>query len=605
VSGRGGAQRRLKIVMVNWANKILAAGWKPKLVLTARIAWIAVTASAMLLTVLMVIRAYLPVPIFDQWCELTGSDIVAHLFVPFNDHVIFFSRLVFLIDHWLFSASNVFSEFTILVLQLTTAATLAYVAMRAKLSAVFIGFIFIALFWAYQFPNFIVGFCVHNVGVFTAAVGAFAVLGCRRERGLVWALILGFVATLTWANGFLVGFLLPPLAYCLGLPRRHVISAAAGSAAMVAIFFLCIFLNPQGRSQSDFMPVLERIGTVCFYFGVLLGAPISRLVFRSIEMTNASLIGAAVLGYTFLALQIFLIVKAYNRIRLRQEPELLVLISVALFILGTIMIIAVGRAVEYPIYTAATGRYATPVLISWIVMILLAGIVLRGEAKWIAMAPSLVAGLLGIVMAASQPFILKAVITSPGMSPIQAGASGQYLGPKHLADRTGTVTAILSGVIDPAAFRTIYNLDDKMLLPLIERLHAAHLAPFNEAWAGWFGKTLPTFIQSKGLCRGTIDTLIPLPQGGWRVGGTFETQARRSNKILFLSGRKLVIGYGVHSPGRTLWEAVFNSNERWQGHISGIAGGNVTAYAFDEHKNSICELGDVLLTSSGGSGRGN
>jgi len=582
---------------------LLAVDRERPIVTIAMYAWWTLAAVVILLTLLMTIRAYLPIPIWDEWAFLTAADHIAKLFVPHANHVIFFPHLFYLIDKTLFSGSEIFDLFAALAIGFIDAVLLAWVAWRAGLSFIYCGFVFIALFWAYPITNFVTGFDLQIIGVYAAATAAFAVLAFRRERGLVWAVILGFVATFSMANGLLTGVLLAPLAYFLALPRRHVVVAAVSGAAMAAGYFLCMlpYRTPSlcAAVYSDAhvgASALSSIGTIATYFGVYLGVPIERLIFRSSAMSDATVLIAAVIGYAGLALLSFLILKAYRANQLRRQPALLTLISVALFVVATGVLTAYGRGVECPMYTAGTGRYGTPQVMFWMVTILIAGVAKLSDKPWGAKVPAAAAVLLGLAMAVSEPFIMKTAITSPGMSSSEVTAREQFV-TQHQADRLGAVTAILSNVDDEAAF--VFVSQYRELNVRAAPLRAAKLAPFDSAWARWLGEQLPSSIQRNNTgCQGTLDTVIPLSEGGWRVSGEFHGPETYASKVILLSTDGRVVGYGMRSPGRTLFEAMLNSNPRWQGHISGMARGEVISYALDLHKNSACAFGHISLMPS-------
>jgi hypothetical protein len=563
-------------------------------------------------TGVMVARAHLPIPINDQWLERTADLVRQNLFSPFNVHVILFSRLFFLLDFYIFSGTYAFSQTVILAIQLSTAAMLAYAAHRAKLSALYSSLAFIALLWAYNFANFLSGFCIHNVAVFAAAIGSFLSLAYCRKYGLALAITLGLIATMNWVNGIFVGIFLAPLAYALGLPRRQIWTAAVGGVAIIFLYLICVYIHPygpMGGAQGN-PSTLEFIGTAIAFFGILIGTPIARLIFQSSEMSNLSLISAAVIGYTCVALLAYHLVwvlktpslwrmgTAASDRTLAAIPEplrrtLLVLVAISLFTLGTLAVIAIGRTMVFPLYSAATGRYGTPALILWVVTLYISAIVRSQKPNRLRAAVNVFSLLFTVAMVASQPFIIRMVIASPGMTSPNEQASGQYILPRHLADRTGALTATLSKVDDETAFYSIYQFNDQMLLNKAETLRAANLAPFDEVWAQWLGRPPAASIhETVPNCRGTINSFTPLGIHGWRTEGDFSSRLSRNYRRFILVADGTVVGYGLQSPGRTLWEAFFNTNSHWQGHIRPGTVGSVAVYALDDEMKSMCRLAE-------------
>jgi hypothetical protein len=220
---------------------------------------------------------------------------------------------------------------------------------------------------------------------------------------------------------------------------------------------------------------------------------------------------------------------------------------------------------------------------------------------WLAAVTASAGVLACLVMAASQPFIMRMVLTSAPDRPsatVAPDQSGQHAMAWRLADRQAALTAILSGVYDQDAFESIYPLPEE-LPDRVSKLRAARMAPFNDPWSQWFGSTLSKEVSiSRQDCSGGFSTVSALGPETWRVSGWDQGPGgHAARRIVLLSNAGVVIGYGVRSPGNTLNEALKASGHQWMGHVSASAGTLVTAYVLDAPEKSACSIGSTTLES--------
>ncbi|MEI9928752.1 MAG: hypothetical protein WDN44_15070 [Sphingomonas sp.] len=277
---------------------------------------------------------------------------------------------------------------------------------------------------------------------------------------------------------------------------------------------------------------LEYIGSILGYLGVYLGAPVGRLLFRAQGFSDATILGTALIGYAALAVAwLALVVRAFLDDKLRRKPELLFLVALLAFLVGTAAVTAYGRGFECPVASAATSRYGTSAVMFWTVLVLLAGMVKFSSHRWAELVPTAGAALFGLAIVVSQPVIVKAMIVSPGMGPSSADQrTEQFLGGGHQADRVGAMTAILSNVADNAALRFVM-IPDQHEIERFGVLRAHRMAPFDREWTRWLGSPLPASLdRNDSSCRGTLDTFEPLSGGGWRIGGTLEDRPSNSRR---------------------------------------------------------------------------
>lgn len=569
-----------------------------------------IAAGIIFTTVLMTVRAYLPMPVGDQWEEVTAADHFRRLFSPHNEHVLLFPRLLFIVDKHYFGGSNVFNETMTFLIQFLHAAMLWFVARRAGLAALLSsGVILATLFWCYQYENFINGFQVQFVGVCALATAALVTLGFMRERGVWGAIAFGFIATLTMSNGLLVGILLVMLAFCMKLPGRSIGILFLGAAVMTGVYLYLRHsaVSIDGSTPAAFRNLLGALAhptSVLVYWVTYLGGPFGRLLFHGDIRSKIAVLVAGTIGFCGLGILLLAWTTVWRRFRGEEtrETSLLVLIHIALFSVASALVTALGRSQIFPIYQAFSGRYGMLALVFWLCLTLL---VWRLALSWktsLSAIPGCVGVFLCLVMAASQPFIMRMVLTSPADRPNATNAleqSGQHAMAWRLADRRAAWTAILSGVYDEEAMESIYPRPEE-LPQRISKLRAARMAPFNETWSQWLGSTLPNGMSiSPETCIGGFASVNALGPGTWRVSGWDQgVRGRAADRILLLSSGGIVIGYGLRSPGDTLEEALMGSDHHWWGHASGAGGALVTAYALDSSGTSACFIGSTKLEPS-------
>lgn len=569
----------------------------------AAAAWFGLGTLTALLLVVMIWRTFIGVPHWDSWGLLTLDEVFGGFFDSLNGHVSMAPRLVYAADIAWFSGSLALSMVVTVLLVLAASLLMVWVCRRAGLSWVYQGFCVIILFWAYPAANFLSAFNVQIVAVFVLAAFTFAcaAFGERRGRGI--AIVIAAVTGVTMANGILAGFLLAPLALVLGRPRRDIVIFAIAGIAIVALYLmlatgsadvLCASIYGTQSPPPKFS--LQGIGSMLGYLGVYLGAPVARLLFRTASFTDTTLIVTGALGYAGLITGGLLSLRALFGTHQRQRPIVGFLMALFAYLVGTAIVTAYGRGVECPVYSAATSRYGTSADMFWMTTVLLVAALPVVDRPWARQVPAIGTVLFGLVIAASQPFIVKAMIVSPEMAPVATGKSGeQFLGGGHQADRIGARTAILSSTLDVAALRVIMAPPGPAELETFDALRRKGLAPFQHDWSALLGRPLPSVYDLRDRsCSGTAAGLVPLPDGGWRIAGTLTGTDTQFGHIVTVNAEGLVAGYAMRSPGRTVREAVLDANPGWQGHINARLGSwPVSIYALDPDAKTACRISQL------------
>lgn len=571
-----------------------------RLWMDAQVASLALGLAIAATTALMIVRAYLPVPLFDQWAELTVANHWSHLFRPHNEHLLLIPRLLFIVDKAIFGGTSVFDEICTFLVQAANAGVLAVVARRARLSmAMCAGVILSALFWAYQFENFICGFQLSFIGVFAAANAAVVVLALYRERGVLPSILLGFVATLCMANGILVGVALVVLGVALRLPRRSVALLVLGAAIMILVLLTSVALAPRpvGGPPHGLSAIGDSVAhpqRILVFFLSYFGAPFARLLFRGEIGSSGALGVAALCGSAGVTLWGLLTWKSLVRWRQGAAVEFApsALGAIMLFVAASAFVTALGRAGPYPLSEVGSGRYGTSAMIFWAVLFILAWHESRGLSWRGADSAMKIAGLMFcFVLVASQPLLIKAVLTSPAGSVDHADEGiVRHAVTYRLAQRSAGVSAILTGVYDRRIVDSLFNPTEHLSPVRIARLRASGLAPFNTAWSQWLGTPLLAHVSiGETRCPGTLNAIARVAGSAFRLAGQMAGRAAPSI-VLMISNDGRVVGYGRRDPGRSLLEAIADDNPNWHGYAAGVAG-RVSAYGFDSAARKVCLIG--------------
>jgi hypothetical protein len=568
-----------------------------------RIIWALLGLATIALLLVMIRGTFIGVPHWDSWGILTVSEIMGGFFKSISGHVSSVPRLIYAADVLLVSGSSALSLAVTLVLIAAEALMLIWICRKAGLGFVYQGLVVIVLFWAYPIAIFMSPFNLQIVAVFVFATASFAALAFGREKGVCIAILFATINGFTMANGILTGLVLVPLALILGLSRRSVlILALAGIGIVLAYAFfatqsedrLCVgFYN---TAPVDNYFTLQGIGSMLAYLGVYLGAPIARLLFRSTSFTDEILLVTGLIGYVGMLVGAGLAVRALLLAEQRQRSVIGFLLASLAYLVGTAAVTSYARGVECPLFSAGTSRYGVCADHFWLILILLAAAQPLSRKPWATTLPALGAAAFGLVLAASQPFIVKTMIVSPDLSPISTGKPGeQFIGGGHQADRIAARTAMLSSTLDVAALSLVMIGPDAKAIATFDSMREQRLAPFQHPWSGLLGQPLPDdYRRNDRSCSGTVDAPVALPDGGWRISGQLRGSDQQFDHIIVVNAAGRVAGYAMRSPGRTFGEALADSNPGWQGHINGKLGvGSLILLALEPDSKTACRFGQV------------
>ena len=529
------------------------------------------------LTAAMVILCRQSIPYGDQWENLISGRQVgwAWLLSQHNEHRLFFPRLIFWADAALCHERNDLSLAVSFALQLATASLMAVLARRAlaagRLAAVTVtGFCFALTFSALQWANFTSGFQVafFLVCFAAAATSAIVVYGGQGWSSVWPILALDAVATYSLASGILVPMVAVALALGARRPSRQIAVLALAAALLLAAYL------------RGYQPPAATPG-VAWSPGVL--PDLTAYVLNELGTFPAALFGLGALwlrlgvGGGGLLLLAALLLTNHARARPAARRELS-LFGIALFVLGTCALTAIGR-LPLGIEQATAGRYATPVLLFWVALSLLAVSRLWSRARaW---------GLAGFAALA-----LVAAIREPHFAAIA-------LSVERGIDAGVPAALVMNG--DRAMLAHLYP-DPEAVVARLPLLEAAQSSVFSEPWSHWLGQPFPAGRPAAGLpqCHGDFADPVPVSDGsraGWRVTGHLAAPGPFASHLVLLDAAGRVVGLGVVGLSAYALD-VKNSlkshaSDRWLGETIAIDPHEVTAYALDSEDRAVCSLGSA------------
>lgn len=322
--------------------------------------------------------AYSSVPFWDMWdgyLEFYAKASAGDWSVwwdQHNEHRIVLSRILFWIDNYAFSGRLMFLIVTNYLLIIGACLVYKKIILAKldgqsnKLTLWLCLVVFCLLFSWTQSENITWGFQSQFFLAQILPLLAFYLLfqSAREKSGRIFILacIVGFLASISMANGVIALPLMVLLALLMRLTIKKVFMLTILSISSITLYFYN-YVSPPGHGSLSQALSSEPL-LVLKYVLLYLGAPFYHLTGKGAPSQTIAQLGALFLivssGY-------FLIksVKSSQHVNINY-----VLLIFLLYIGGTALGTAGGRAI-FGVEQALAGRYMTPVLMAWISLALL------------------------------------------------------------------------------------------------------------------------------------------------------------------------------------------------------------------------------------------
>ena len=531
----------------------------------------------------IIVLGYTPLVIGDQWNYLTIDELLGSLFQQHAEHRIVVPKLLLTLDLLFDSYRNRISVALIFVTLLLQCGVIAKLccennsAVRDKMLS--IGFILIVMTSAYHGGNLLWGFQIAFVAEYFFVVLAFYLicLPSRSTPTFIGSALAAALASFTMANGLLVMPMAAGLAVVRARPTKQILTLGIGSILIITAYLWRFHFIPY--HSNPFETILNPRQVLQYIF-TFIGGPLSipggqwhvlTESFRNgpilIPEAHSRELFATVFGFISIILTLGVIFLS----RMHKSPSYYTLAAIALFVLASAFITALGR-LNFGNGEAMNYRYATPALLFFCC----SGLLFFENRP---ILPPLISGLaLGFLVWGTAQFVVA--------QPYYAKLWVLQADFRQLA-----ANALLSAVYDVNATNNALP-NFPVIKARIGLLQSERFSIFAEDFS--FIKDAP-FVRGEEFCSGAFEYQAPVPNTeGMRVGGWAWDQRHRRpiERVVLLDGRTAI---GFASRIRSTSQG-FN---RWQGY-SRMAKGQLRAFGvidFDG-KKSLCEIGDYSSAKS-------
>ena len=560
--------------------------------------WLAAACLIPISMAAFVVAAYSPVQHLDQWEEMfwlktyyAGEAHVADLFRLHNRHPIFVPRLLYLIDIFVFHATNIFLIPMAYIIQASACAILAREAwivpgLSRPLVRFLVGVYLIFLFSARQYGNFTWGFQVQFILVFAAAVAAavcFAKYADSRSgdspndstgpRWLILCLICAIVSTFSMANGMLIW---PALIMVSLISKQRVKDTVAIAVPFLAVVLLLILLGFRNRDLGA--AISQPIRPFMFLLRYL-GSPFSRSSdLAAVAGAIGLLLGTAVCAWYLLRSG------RLNRFRIAH-----MIIITFILLSGVATSVARFDAREA---TPLSSRYSTPAFIFWACTL---SLLLYEADQWRRLRKAIVPAVACVILS----------ICAVSIVPLHLAFGARAREAKRVRDESGL--ALVAGIRNEKHLGALHPRETEAVISMVPLLREKRLSMFNYDWAQYVGENMSSlFIASESnVCLGQFEAAHHFrgeegsAQSGVRAfGWAWDSHVEKPCPLVLLVDNKGVIR-GIARSGYyrdDLLAQVKNEsakNSGWVGFATYEKGLSLYAYALSADKSAVYRLRGV------------
>lgn len=506
------------------------------------------------------VRWYSPVPFWDMWDAyinhylfLLEDRVALFFFWQTNEHRIVFSKILFWLDLRFFGGrSLVLVPFNILLAAgiwvTLSAAAKRLLGDRRDLWAITALSLAAPCFSWMQEPNITWGFQSQFFVAYLFPLLAFACLamsaaGPRRTAWFAAAVAFGIASLGTMANGLLAMPLLFVMLLLMGRPSwpRMAAIVILGAAATSAWFYLYLRV-PRDHAS---------LGDIVQFFLSFLGLPFTRFSRSLFVLSKGLLVGYAA-AIVFLAASASCAV-TWFRNRAGTDPMFLALMTMLGYIVGTGVVISLGRA-DGVATAADAARYATPTLLAWATL----GILFAYRLKALPYARAL--------------FSAGGLMVAIGLTPTQMNVFSAE-GPEIVYQRMRGALALKMDIMDRQAIGAIYPVGTPDQVASIKASSGAakknHLSIFAdpdlEAAVAKVGSPVDAGFHA---CKSAMDVVEPIEdEDRFRriTGWVFDERKGPVGQFVNLAAGDTIVGVAVVGGDRTDVVHAFGDKARHSG----------------------------------------
>lgn len=531
--------------------------------------------------ILIGVIAHAPTPFHDQW-ENVAPEQLSDIFRAHNEHRVVLTRIIQLADLTVARGTGVVNVTFVYLFSFAHLATLLILAKWAWPNAgpmrlIGAGAVAASFFFSgFQYENFSNGFQNQFVGVFLFATAAIATLciGAAKEDGsrptyIGLSMIFAILGVCCMANGLLIAPLLAIVAAVLGLRATSALMAVLAVGSWVVYF---IDFHPPGDRDTLAILASDPIGfilNVMAYAGGQMSGSIA--VLGGFFSQSAPL--AQVFGAIAILFAIVLVVVALIAPR-RDRPRLIAWASIAIFVVASGVVTAVGRN-HLGESAMLASRYGAGVAALW-------------SAIWIFLIMS------------ARPWALPAKLAIAGAAVLLLTvAQLQWLGggQSYRHRKLDAEAALLVDADVPEAYEGVFPGDAHRPPPIARLLRSRSLAMFYEPWRRLYGKAM---LSSDVVCSSRNIKLVSHPQtkeGTLQLDVTGQMPAD-TRAIAVTDSTFMVVGLLIRGGTDDINSDLFGANDApplWQGYARSSSNAlDLTLNAVNTSGIPICRLDRII-----------
>lgn len=549
---------------------------------------VAIGALSALVGVAVAIVAFEPIPYADSidffrgFFKVGGWDGYGfqQLYVRHNEHRLVVPRLWFLLDLWLFSATQASLIVVIVLSSVAHAALLAWTFARMGHRG--------APLWAFaaaavgatlspaQWENLVWSFQVQFIQVWLFATAAFVAVAFAEGRGS-WlrsgvAILCGLASTYSMANGILVW----PLLIALALWR-----GSRGGPLVLLVVAACSVIGVEAATYQAHTGHGDPLQTI--RQPLILARYALRYLTAGVAVVGT--LGQELLGSILVAAWAAFAVEALLR-RDRFEPGRAVLLGIGAFVIGAAVLTALGR-ITFGLGQANAVRYATP---SLVFMVAVAGLLLdrlsRSGHQRVLPAVT-VAG--------------AAILLVPGM--VDLARHLQAIVDQRNA-RADAMIGYASAGYRPGTMLALYPAEVPYLRTVVEQLDRNGLGPFaDRSRVSPSRDLLDAPMPASGLlCQGEVSEVGPAGADG-RLRGWFSAGLRTEPRwVVAVDQDRRAVAWGAgHFDWRRLGKSLRRQTGRWSFEVAmPTARGRPAALVVLFADGGTCRIDAAIAPADGG-----
>lgn len=510
-------------------------------------------------------RDFSPVPFWDQWRGYIDfymhADSWRAYWQPHNEHRIIVSKLIFWADNRWFGGRNVLSMVANYVLLFALAASFCRIGMRYledfNRRLALIAVVGVIMFSWVQWENLTWAFQNQWYAVSLFALLAFACLERGRDwRWLIGSIVCALLSMCSMANGLLAFPILVAMALYLRLGWERVLALAVACALATAAY--THHLHP--ATDKPITYALHAMPHEVARFVVLyLGGP----AWGALQSLTLSLVfgGLWLLGAALLLWMIVVCRRSPERLRAPAMG------AMALFILATGLVTALGRVPLLGSGVAMASRYESAALVGWTAMLIFFA--------------ANCSTLFQIEFVAAAALAAMAVV-----APYQPNA----LTP--MADRTFRLNAgglaLRAGVFDSPLIAPL-NDDHALLVKVATEARMRHLSIFSRPSVDFPEPTSP--VVASRPCTGGINSIVkasPTSDLAQINGWAYEPNGSPAAHVIITDPSGNPIGYGIGGEPRAAEAASVGNQETRSGWVALFAPRPDYGVVVESRDGSLC-----------------